>query len=112
MPYNVSVYEGISNRSTNGWVIGHGFWMIQAGTEPQGLAAVDNNPDLRLLRPANRSKVGAETSSLHVIQSFNAHSGAGPFPGMAFLLFSSLSSFVAFDFLNLSLKIAGKSYQL
>ena len=51
------------------------------GMEPQGLAAVDKSPDRRRLRPANMSNVGAENSSLHTIQSFKAHSGAGPLLG-------------------------------
>jgi len=87
------------------------------GREPQGLAAVDNNPDLCRVRPANLSKVGADTSSLHVIQSFKAHSGAGPLPGIEFLRVSSESDssslFVRFvSDTNLSRRVAGKSYHL
>lgn len=83
------------------------------GRELQGLAAVDKSPDRRRVRPANLSKVGAEASSLHVIQSFNAHSGAGPLPGIAFASFSSATSSVLFgDEVNLSRSVAGKSYHL
>lgn len=86
------------------------------GRDLQCLAAVDNSPDLRRLRPANLSKIGAETSSLHVIQSFKAHSGAGPLLGIAFANFSSFSSesvsVLFFDDANLSLSVAGKSYHL
>jgi len=89
------------------------------GIELQGLAAVDKIPDLRRLRPANFSKVGVETSSLHVIQAFKAHSGAGPLLGTASAnsTFSSISATVSIsvsfdDEENLLLKVAGKSYQL
>jgi hypothetical protein len=48
--------------------------------------------------------MGAETSSLHVIQSFNAHSGEGP------LLGTDVSDVSEEE--NVSFKMAGKSYQL
>jgi 16S rRNA C967 or C1407 C5-methylase (RsmB/RsmF family) len=49
--------------------------------DPHGKAAVDNKPDRLRVLPANLSKVGAETSSLHTKQSFKAQSGAGPLLG-------------------------------
>jgi 16S rRNA C967 or C1407 C5-methylase (RsmB/RsmF family) len=60
--------------------VGHGSWTI-FGMDPHGKAAVDNKPDRLRVLPANLSKVGAETSSLHTKQSFKAQSGAGPLLG-------------------------------
>ena len=81
------------------------------GMEPQGLAAVDKSPDRRRLRPANMSKVGAETSSLHIMQSFKAHSGAGP-------LLGTVDDSVSVPFVSLEeeeeknrfFRVAGRSY--
>lgn len=79
----------------------------------QGLATVDNNPDLLRLRPANRSKTSADSLSLHVIQPFKAHSGAGPLLGIAFTVLSLESSSDSLsDFVNMSLRVAGRSYHL
>lgn len=78
-----------------------------------GLATVDNNPDLLRLRPANRSKTSADASSLHLIQAFTAHSGAGPLVRIAFtvLSFDPFSEVLFPEFLaNMSLSVAGKSY--
>lgn len=98
--------------SESGKVTGHGSWTI-FGIEPQGQATVDNNPDRRRLRPANRSKVRAETSSLQVMQLFGMHSGAGPLPGAAAASGSSSSDSVSFeDPVNRFLRFTGKSYQL
>lgn len=78
-----------------------------------GLATVDNNPDLLRLRPANRSKTSADASSLHLIQAFTAHSGAGPLVGIALtvLSFDPFSEVLFPELLaNMSLSVAGKSY--
>mmetsp|Transcript_2431 Transcript_2431/g.5130 ORF Transcript_2431/g.5130 Transcript_2431/m.5130 type:complete len:118 (+) Transcript_2431:454-807(+) len=75
--------------------------------EPHGLAAVDTRPDRRRLRPAKRSKVGAETSSLQVMQVFRAHSGDGPLLGTDDPL-----SVLFNDELNRFLSMTGKLYQL
>lgn len=77
-----------------------------------GLATVDNNPDLLRFRPANRSKMPADFSSLHLIQLLTAHSGAGPLVGSAFtvLSFDSLSLDLFSELLNMSLSVAGRLY--
>ena len=85
--------------------MGHGSWTM-FGMDPHVKAAVDNKPDRRRVRPANLSKVGAETSSLHAKQSFKAQSGAGPLLGSEFVLFVPESE------KNRSLSVTGKSYHL
>ena len=57
--------------------MGHAACRISTKAE-HGLTMADNNPDRRLVLPANCLKIGPDLSSSHCKQSFNWHVGAGP----------------------------------